>query len=275
VYVHNLATGTTRRVSVSNGGVAQNASVPAGFTQYSDLSGDGHYVVFDSNATNLVHGLSGAHTEVFRHSMTSGHVSLVSQSTLLRPGDNDSFYPATSGNGGVTVFDSFADNLVTPWAPVENVFAEDLATTTIVTPEVAPDGTPRGPELDLQLLQHAAISGDGQVMAFVSGADNLVAGDYNGVDDVFLRALAPSSTSVVIAPPAQTSDPRPTVEFGGSTALSSFGLCVLDGHRQVCPLGSPFQLPHVAPGPHTLHVYAGASGLLYDPVGVTLTFTET
>jgi hypothetical protein len=275
VYVHDMVTGTTRRVSVANGGAAQNASVPSPFTQFSDLSGDGHYVVFDSNATNLVPGLNGAHTEVFRHSLLTGHDALVSQSSLLAPADNDSFYPATSGDGQVTVFDSFADNLVSPWAPVENVFAQDLATRTLITPDVAPDGSPRAIELDPELLQHAAISGDGQVMAFVSGADNLVFGDYNGVDDVFVRTLEAPTTSVVQSPPAQTGDPRPTVQFSGSTALSSFGLCVMGRHRWLCPLGRPFRLPRVGPGAHTLSVYAGAPGLLFDPVGAVVSFTET
>ena len=111
VYVHDMVTGTTRRVTVTSGGAAQNASVPAPFTQFSDLSADGHYVVFDSNATNLVRGLDGVHTEVFRHSLVSGHTSLVSRSVLLTAADNDSFYPATSADGDITVFDSFADNL--------------------------------------------------------------------------------------------------------------------------------------------------------------------
>ena len=155
------------------------------------------------------------------------------------------------------------------------MFAEDLQTDTIMTPDVAPDGSPRGMELDPQLLQHAAISGNGQTIGFVSGADNLVPGDYNGVDDVFLRAIAPPSTSVVIAPPAQTSDPRPTVEFSASSALSTSGICVLDGHRRICPIGRPFRLPRVGPGAHTLSVYAGAPGLLYDPVGATVSFTES
>jgi Tol biopolymer transport system component len=274
VYVHNMTTGATHRVSVSNGGSAQNATVPAPFTQFSDLSGDGHYVVFDSNATNLVPGLTGAHTEVFRHSLDTGHNSLVSHSSALTTADNDSFYPATSSDGRITVFDSFADNLVSPWAPIENVFAQDLDTNTIMTPDVAPDGTPRSMELDAQLLQHAAISGNGQVMAFMSGADNLVAHADNGVDNVYLRVISPPTTSVVQAPPTQTSNPRPTVQFAGSTPLSTFGLCVLGSHREICPMGRPFQLPHVGPGPHTLSVYAGAPGLLFDPTGVTVHFTE-
>lgn len=274
VYVRDLATGKTFRVSVSSHNKPQNASVPAGFTQYSSLSATGGAISFDSNATNLAPGPSGAHTEVFRRSLATGRTTLVSASPAGKPADNDSFYPAISADGNITVFDSFADNLAPAWAPVENVFAGDARTGGVMTADVSPSGGPRGPELDAQLLQHPAIAGNDQVMAFVSGADNLVGGDYNGADDVFVRAISPPSTDVVSAPPT-TSSPRPTFEFRGTLPLSSFALCVLDSHHFACPLGRPFQLPHVGGGRHTLHVEAGAPGTLYDPLGAIVTFTRS
>ena len=277
VFVRSLTTGVTSRVSVSSGGREQNAAVPQPFTELSDLSADGRYVVFDSNATNLARGATTGHTNVFRHSLVSGHTWLISESSLLQPGDNDSFAPATSADGGVTVFESFADNLASPWVPNENIFAQDFASGTTLTLDVAPDGSPRGPELDAQLLQQPAISADGQVVAFTSGADNLVAGAYNGTDNLYERVITPPTTTVVQAPPAPpalTTDRRPLVEFRGSNALATIGLCELDGHRLACPVGRPFRLPTVGRGRHVLKAYAADPGTRFDPVGVTVTFTE-
>jgi Tol biopolymer transport system component len=275
VFVHNLATGKTTRVSVSSSGREQNAAVPLPFTEFSDLSADGHYVVFDSNATNLNKYASAGHTNVYRHSLVSGHTWLVSENSLLKPGDNDSFAPATSGDGEVTVFESFADNLATPWVPSENIFAQDFASGTALTLDVAPDGSPRSPELDAQLLQQPAVSADGATVAFVSGANNLVSGVNNGTDNLYVRVITPPTTTVVQAPPAVTSDRRPTVEFGGSDALATIGLCQLDRRRLACPIGRPFRLPQLGRGPHVLKVYAADPGTLYDPGGVVVRFTES
>jgi hypothetical protein len=275
VFVHNLGTGATLRASVSSRGRGQNAAVPPPFGQISSLSADGRYVVFDSNASNLAPGVSGLHTNVFRHSLVTGRTSLVSTSSLLAPGNNDSFAPATSADGRVTVFESFADNLASPWTPNENVFANDLSTNTTLTLDVTPDGSARGPELDAQLLQQPAVSADGEVVAFTSGADDLVANDYNGTDDLFARVIIPPSTSIVRAPPASTGDRRPLVEFAGSNGLALTALCVLDGRRRMCPLGRPFRLPAVGRGAHVLKVYAADPGTLFDPNGVVVRFTET
>jgi Tol biopolymer transport system component len=187
VFVHDLNTGRTRLVSVSNRGKEQNASIAPPFTQFSDVSGDGRYVVFDSNATNLVAGDTNGHTDVFRRDTIAGRTILVSRNSRGTEGNNDSFAPVTSQDGSVTAFESFADNLASPWAPGPNIYAVNATTSTTTTVDVTASGGARGPELETQLLQRPAVSADGRVFAFVSGASNLVGGDYNGAEDVFLR----------------------------------------------------------------------------------------
>ncbi len=275
VFTYDRLTGITRRVSVSSRGREQNASVASPFTQISDLSADGRYVVFDSDATNLVSGDSNDHTDVFRRDLATGRTSRVSVNSLLQQGDNDSFAPSTSADGRVTVFESFADNLASPWTPNENVFAADQLTNTVLNADVGPRGQPRGPEVDPELLQRPAVSADGQVIVFTSGADNLVPNDYNGTDDLFVRVLTPPVTTIVRAPPATTGDRRPVVEFRGSNALARFGLCQLDGRRQMCPAGRPFRLPKLRRGPHVLRIFAGDPGTLFDPQGAVVHFTES
>ncbi len=275
VFTYARIRGITRRVSVSSRGREQNASVAAPFTQISDLSADGRYVVFDSDASNLVPGDSNGHTDVFRRNLATGRTARVSTSSLLQQGDNDSFAPATSADGRVTVFESFADNLASPWTPNENVFAADQITGTVLNADVAPGGQARGPELDPQLLQRPAVSADGQVLIFTSGADNLVPNDHNGTDDLFVRVISPPVTTVVEAPPANTGNRRPFVEFRGNNALARFGLCQLDGRRLMCPAGRAFRLPTLRRGTHILKMFAGAPGTLFDPRGAVIHFRET
>ncbi len=187
VFVHDMNSRQTRLVSVSNRRREQNASIAPPFTQFSEISGDGRYVVFDSDATNLVGGDTNGHTDVFRHDLTNGRTILMSRNSRGREGNNDSFAPVTSQEGSVVAFESFADNLASPWAPGPNIFATNAATSSASTVDVTAGGQARGPELERQLLQRPAISADGHVIAFVSGAANLVGGDYNGAEDVFLR----------------------------------------------------------------------------------------
>jgi Tol biopolymer transport system component len=187
VFVHDLYSGRTRIASVSGKGRQQNASVAPPFTQFSSISGDGRYVVFDSDATNLVPGDSNGHTDVFRRDLSTGRTMLVSKNARGRQGNNDSFAPYTSQDGSVTAFESFADNLGSPWVPGPNIYVHNAFAFTTSTVDVTSSGGPRGPELERQLLQRPAVSGDGRVIAFVSGASNLVGGDYNGAEDVFLR----------------------------------------------------------------------------------------
>jgi Tol biopolymer transport system component len=273
VFLHDMLTGRTVRVSVSTGGREQNASVNLPFLEVSAISGNGRYVVFDSNASNLVRG-AGGHANVFRHDLITGETTLVSKDSSGHQGNNDSFYPATSNDGQVTVFESFADSLSSPWTPNENVLAQDMTMSSMLNLDVTPDGGPRAPELDAQLLQQAAISADGQVVAFVSGANNLVAGDHNGTDDVFVRVISPPTTSFVQPPPLFTVDRRPVVEFKGNNDLATLGVCRLDGHKWPCPVGRPFRLPALGRGPHSLTVFTGDPGTLYDPMGATFNFTE-
>jgi Tol biopolymer transport system component len=62
--------------------------------------------------------------------------------------------------------------------------------------------------------EQPSISSDGRYVAFQSGASNLVAGDANGLVDVFVRNVQTGATVVVsTAPPHNDSDRRrkPTV----------------------------------------------------------------
>lgn len=273
VFVRDTVSRTTTRVSVSSRGRGQNAAVPPPYTQISALSADGRYVVFDSNATNLVRHYGPHRTNIYRHDRLTGKTILVSRSTFGRQGDNDSFSPSVSADGNTVVFDSFATNLARPWAPVVNVFARDIIHGTTLVLDVGPNGGPRHQELTTNFLQRPAIAANGIVTAFTSGADNLVDGDHNGAVDVFVRLISPPATRITHAPPASSTDRRPTVAFAGDDPLARYGVCVIGPNRFSCPAGHPFRLPKLRKGPHTLTVFAGGPGILFDPTGASVSFT--
>lgn len=106
IFVHDLTLGTTERVSVSSSGTeANHDSLEAG------ISDDGRFVVFRSNASNLVPGDTNQRFDIFVHDRQTGQTERVS----LPPSgeaNNNSYSPVISGDGNWIVFESDATNLV-------------------------------------------------------------------------------------------------------------------------------------------------------------------
>jgi Tol biopolymer transport system component len=106
IFVRDLSAGTTERVSVSSNGdqADQNSFEPS-------ISNDGRYVVFRSNATNLVPDDTNLRTDIFVHDRDTGETARASHSAGVEANGNSS-RPAISGDGRWIVFESDADNLV-------------------------------------------------------------------------------------------------------------------------------------------------------------------
>lgn len=177
------ATGPVRRVSVSSGGAQANANSLA-----PDLSGDGDRVVFSSDATNLVAGATT--TQVYLHEIGGGLTTLVSRASGAGGaiGDAGSFAPRISSNGRVAVFMSNASNLVSGVAlnSAPNAYLRELEApfnTRIISVDLAGTATGNGGSFEV------AVDGTGNKVAFVTAANNLLAGDTNGWNDVYVRDL--------------------------------------------------------------------------------------
>ncbi|MCH8948820.1 MAG: PD40 domain-containing protein, partial [Chloroflexi bacterium] len=93
-----------------------------------------------------------------------------------------SFGPALSDDGRYVVFTSDATNLSPSDTNSRDVFVRDRQTGNTELVSIASDGAQAN-----QAALFPAISGDGRYIAFQSDADNLVAGDTNGVSDIFLH----------------------------------------------------------------------------------------
>jgi Tol biopolymer transport system component len=125
--------------------------------------------------------------------------------TSLNPpagGAGDSSVAIISADGRYVLFGSAANNLVptTNNAPVSgllpsvlNVFLRDRTngTTALVSLNLAGTGGGNGDSLP------AGISTNGRFALFESTANNLVAGDTNGVNDIFVRDLVSGTTELI------------------------------------------------------------------------------
>src|SRR5439155_1571627 len=144
---------------------------------------DGRFVAFDSTATNLVSGDTNAASDVFLRDVAAGQTTRMSVSTSGVQGNGASSTPAISANGLFVAFQSSATNLVGgDTNGVADVFVRDVAgriTTRVSLSTAAAQANDQSSE--------PGMSADGRFVVFTSLATNLVAGDTNGVADVFVR----------------------------------------------------------------------------------------
>lgn len=191
IFVRDLQTGTVERVSVSSQGDQANAGASgAGGAFFPSISADGRYVTFASTATNLVDGDVGDDTlDVFIRDRVAGTTEKISISTERRVANGHSHYSDVSADGRYVVFDSEASNLVPLDANrLPDVFVRDRVEGTTVRVSVAFDGE----EANERSIR-PSISSDGRYLIHQSEASNLVPGDTNGFQDVFIHELATGS----------------------------------------------------------------------------------
>ena len=129
VFVHDLMTGETSRVSVNSAGEEGNA-----YSGDPVISDDGNIVAFLSDASNFSSLNHYYRTrDVYVHNRTTGITQLVSANTDGTPADSGSLDPALSGDGRFVAFQSRADNLLsTGTTGISDVYLHDTQTRSTV-----------------------------------------------------------------------------------------------------------------------------------------------
>jgi len=192
VYAFDVASGSLRRVSLNDDGL--QSTIGASFRP--SLSADGHVIAFVSLA-DLDHqtpprrtGAQRRPTQVFVRDLSLGRTIRISRTAKGRPPDQNSSWPAVSGDGRYVAFASESPDLVDgDRNKASDVFLYDRekGTTTLVS-RSALGGTANG------VSTSPDVSFDGRFVAYQSDASDIVcahrcpavAEDINLLWDVFV-----------------------------------------------------------------------------------------
>src|SRR3990172_9405691 len=189
IFVRDRQGGATERVSVDSAGAQADGS-----SYEAAVSGDGRYVAFRSPATNLVAADTNALGDIFVHNRQTGATERVSVSSAGGQGSGGHNYqPSVTGDGRYVAFRSVASNLVPgDDNAVQDIFVHDRQTGATERVSV----TSAGGQATNNSYE-PTISGNGRYVTFRSRAADLVAGDTNANDDIFVHDLQTGTTERV------------------------------------------------------------------------------
>ncbi len=196
VFVHDVLQRTTVRASQDADGTGGNdkSDRPA-------LSGDGRFIAFYSDATNLIASDTNDIRDVYVKNLEDNSVVRIGQPPTGES-DGENSRPAVSDDGRLVIFRSKATNMdatdtnafediyIHDRDPDDNgVFDEGNAVIEFISAGFATAGDANS--------SSPAISGDGRYAAFHSTAANIVEGDENLQNDVFVHDRQTGETTLV------------------------------------------------------------------------------
>ncbi len=184
VYLYNVEAGSNRWISrplpSSEGGLHDACPGLCGAVS---ISGDGRFVVFDSDRTDLVVGDQNDWQDVFLYDASSHIVERISTDSFGRELNHPSWNPnsySVSDDGRFVVFMSAPEGVAEGPVATHDVYLKDRYTGDLVLVSKTLTGQPSGGS------GLPAISGDGRFVAFSSSSPSLVVGDTNEQTDVFV-----------------------------------------------------------------------------------------
>jgi Tol biopolymer transport system component len=209
---------TITRVSLPDPSTGEaEANGPSG--QYGvAVSADGRYVAFRSQASNLVAGDTNGKWDIFLRDCQLNMTTCLSRAYHGGNSNGDSGYYglAMSADGQIVTYESMATNLVDgDTNGARDIFVYDRTdrTTTCVSRAA-------GVQANRQSL-FPSVTADGTRVVFASEATNLVAGDTNGVSDVFLMDRRTGAVTLVSV--RAGSDTAPANERSSTPHVSADG----------------------------------------------------
>jgi Tol biopolymer transport system component len=188
IFVYDTVANTTRIVSVGDNGIQANF-----FSFDPSISADGRYVAFYSYASNLVSGDTNNRDDIFVYDTVANTTRIVSVDDNGTQGIGGSFSPSLSADGRYVAFQSDASNLVSgDTNGTYDIFVYDRVANTTRIVSVDDNGTQGNGD-----SFSPSLSADGRYVAFVSKASNLVSGDTNNRDDIFIYDTVANTTRIV------------------------------------------------------------------------------
>jgi len=187
VFLRDRQAATTERVNVSTAGVEANGLT---FGEPS-ISDDGRFVVFSSEATNLVVGDTNGAEDVFIRDRQSGTTTRMSPWQDGREG-RGAFYPRISGDGRFVVFASSEKLVAADTNSASDVYIKDLATNVVELISQRDSGT---------VGSAGSFAGvpntDGRFVAFFSNASLTPTDTDGGGEDAYVRDRLSGKTELL------------------------------------------------------------------------------
>lgn len=176
------------RVSVNSDGMDANDE-----SQAPVISADGRFVVFESKANNLYDRDTNHYQDIFLFDRGTGQIKCLSLNPQGETGDWKSESPAISADGRYVAFASSAEDLV-PGDTNDraDIFVYDTETDSLELVSTSLNGAAASDH-----SYTPSLSSDGRYVAFCSIAGNLVEGDTNGTEDIFVRDRVSGTTTRV------------------------------------------------------------------------------
>lgn len=252
VFRRDRITQTTILVSANLLGDGGNGdSVPAG------ISDDGRFVLFESQASDLVSGDTNKASDIFLRDVTSNITTVISVGTNGVNANGNSHNAAMTPDGRFVAFSSGANNLVPgDTNKIVDVFVRDRQAGLTLLVSVGAVGSPIN-----ALSDSPTISSDGHYAVFYSTATNLVPnGPVTGVGvskaHVYLRDLIAGNTVWASAAASNI-----IMAVFGSTNVFCFGHVISSDGQQI--------VYEAAPGKYSATSRAGAILRFYTMTGTT------
>lgn len=227
LFVRDRVAQTTVRISVSSAGLQAN-----GMSWSPQISADGTRVAFYSEATNLVSGDTNTYPDIFVHELSSKITTRVSIAYDGSQADQYSENPSISADGRYVAYATLATNLVAGVVDTNqsgDIIVRDTLLNTNTLVSVSTAGGVGGGSMD------ASISADGRFVAFLSSSSDLVEGDTNYYNDIFVRDLQLNTTTRVSVKSDGTQATGGASEYpeisanGRFVTFSSFATNLVDG----------------------------------------------
>jgi len=212
------------RASVGAGGAQVLA--PASIVKQC-LSANGRFVAFQSNSGTLVPGDTNNTYDIFVYDRQTGTTTRESVDAAGNEIARGGYEPFLSGDGRWLLFSTDASLDPADTNLQFDLYVRDRQTGTLIYVTRSITGGPSN-----QHTYRGSLSADGNFAIFVSRASNLVVGDTNNLEDVFVRDLTLGVTSRVsvgsagsqgtqatIAQPSQTDEDMPRLSADGRIAV--------------------------------------------------------
>lgn len=183
VYLWSAMNPTAGAQRVSVGPAGEQAD---GESYAPTLSGDGSVIAFSSRATNLAAGVAGTGTtNIIRRDLAARSNALISKNGAGTAVGGD--HASLSEDGQRLAFWSYALTLPGDTNGLWDIFVHDQSTGTVKRVSLAAGGGERNQGDDsTSRVVAPVISGNGRFVAYATTSTNVVAGDTNGLQDVFV-----------------------------------------------------------------------------------------